>query len=57
MEDRFSNRQDQALANGFALVMRFAWILVMAIMIAGIGFAGLVLGAVVGVLLGSVRTK
>ncbi len=57
MEDRFSNRQDQALANGFAVLMRFAWILVMAIMVAAIGFAGLVLGAVVGVLLGSVRTK
>ena len=57
MEDRFSTRQDRALTFGFAVLMRFAWILAMAVMVAAMGFAGLVLGAIAGVFLSSVRPK
>ena len=57
MDDRFSNSQDQALARGFAVLMRLAWILAMAIMVATFGFAALVMGAVVGILFGSLRLK
>jgi hypothetical protein len=56
MEDRFSNRQEQALSQGFAVLMRLAWILVMAIMVAAMGMAGLLLGIFLGVL-ASVRRK
>ena len=37
--------------------MRFAWILVMAIMVATLGVVGLGLGLLVGVLFGSLRLK
>jgi hypothetical protein len=57
MDDRFSNRQDQALARGFAVLIRFAWILAMAIMIATFGAAAIALGLVVGILFGSLRLK
>jgi hypothetical protein len=57
MDDRFSNRQDQALAGGFAVLMRFAWILAMAVLVATIGVVGLAFGAVVGMLFGSLRLK
>jgi hypothetical protein len=57
MDDRFSNRQDQALTRGFAVLMRFAWILAMAVLVATIGVAGLAFGAVVGMLFGSLRLK
>jgi MFS superfamily sulfate permease-like transporter len=55
MEDRFANRQEQALSQGFAVLMRLAWILVMAIMVAAMGMAGLVLGIIVGVLMSVTR--
>jgi hypothetical protein len=57
MDDRFSNRQDQALARGFAVLMRFAWILAMALMVATLGVVGLGLGLLVSVLFGSLRLK
>jgi len=57
MEDRFANRQEQALSEGFAVLMRLAWILVMAIMVATLGVVGLGLGLLVGVLFGSLRLK
>lgn len=57
MDDRFSNRQDQALTRGFAVLMRFAWILAMAVLVATIGVVGLAFGAVVGMLFGSLRLK
>jgi hypothetical protein len=57
MDDRFSNRQDQALTRGFAVLMRFAWILAMALMVATLGVVGLGLGLLVGVLFGSLRLK
>jgi len=56
MEERFANRQELAISQGFAVLMRLAWILVMAIMVAAMGMAGLVLGIIVGVL-ASARRK
>jgi hypothetical protein len=55
MEDRFANRQEQALSHGFAILMRLAWILVMAIMVGALGMPGLVLGIILGVLMSVTR--
>lgn len=57
MDDRFANRQDQALTRGFAILMRFAWILAMALMVITLGEVGLALGVVIGVLYGSLKLK
>jgi hypothetical protein len=57
MEDRFSNRQDQALTKGFAVLMRLAWILALAVMVATFGAVAIGIGLVVGILFGSLRLK
>jgi len=57
MEDRFSNRQDQALAGGFAVLMRLAWILALAVMVTTFGAVAIGIGLVVGILFGSLRLK